>query len=40
MNSWLYFKHWFQAMPGRAGGAVIITTVDQTLMRGSEPHDR
>ena len=23
-----------------AGGAVVETTVDQTLMRGSEPHDR
>jgi peptide/nickel transport system substrate-binding protein len=25
---------------GRAGGAVVETTVDHTLMRGSEPHDR
>jgi hypothetical protein len=40
VNSWLYFKHWFQALPGRAGGAVVVTTVDHTLMRGSEPHDR
>jgi hypothetical protein len=24
--------------PGRAGGAVVETTVDHTLMRGSEPH--
>jgi hypothetical protein len=24
---------------GRAGGVIISTTVDQTLMRGSEPHD-
>src|SRR5690349_15896784 len=38
VNSWLYFKHWFQALPGRAGGAVVMTTVDYTLMRGSEPH--
>jgi len=27
-------------MPGRAGGTVVETTVDHTLMRGSEPHDR
>ena len=30
----------FQAVPGRAGGAVVMTTVDHTLMRGSKPHDR
>jgi hypothetical protein len=24
---------------GMAGGVIIETTVDQTLMRGSEPHD-
>ena len=40
MNSWLYFKRAFQAVPGRAGGAVVMTTVDHTLMRGLEPHDR
>ena len=30
----------FQAVPGRAGGAVVMATVDHTLMRGLEPHDR
>jgi len=39
VNSWLSFKH-FQAMPDKAGGAVVETTVDHTLMRGLEPHDR
>ena len=40
VNSWLACKRLFQALPGRAGGAVVETTVDHTLMRGSEPHDR
>ena len=40
VNLWLSFKRWFRAMPGRAGGTVVETTVDHTLMRGSEPHDR
>jgi hypothetical protein len=40
VNSWLHWKHWLQALPGRAGGAVVMTTVDHTLMRGSKPHDR
>jgi hypothetical protein len=40
VNSWLASKRWFWALPGRAGGAVVETTVDHTLMRGSEPHDR
>ena len=40
VNSWLSFKRLFQALPSRAGGAVVMTTVDHTLMRGSEPHDR
>jgi hypothetical protein len=39
-SSWLSFKRLFQALPGRAGGAVVETTVDHTLMRGLEPHDR
>jgi hypothetical protein len=39
-SSWLSFKRLFEAVPGRAGGAVVETTVDHTLMRGSEPHDR
>ncbi len=39
-NSWLPSKRLSQAVPGRAGGAVVETTVDHTLMRGSEPHDR
>jgi hypothetical protein len=36
----VFFKRLFQALPGTAGGAVVETTVDHTLMRGSEPHDR
>ena len=40
VNSWLACKRLFWALPGRAGGAVVETTVDHTLMRGSEPHDR
>ena len=40
VNSWLSFKRLFEAVPGTAGGAVVVTTVDHTLMRGSEPHDR
>ena len=40
VNSWLACKRLFRALPGRAGGAVVETTVDHTLMRGSEPHDR
>ena len=40
VNSWLSFKRLFQAVPGRAGGAVVMTTVDHPLMRGSKPHDR
>jgi hypothetical protein len=40
VNSWLSAKRWFQALAGKAGGTIVETTVDQTLMRGSEPHDR
>ncbi|HTV30577.1 MAG TPA: hypothetical protein VMF32_22725, partial [Xanthobacteraceae bacterium] len=40
VNWWLSFKRLFQAMPGRAGSTIVETTVDHTLMRGSEPHDR
>src|SRR5712671_6056256 len=40
VNSWLANKRLFWALPGRAGGAVVETTVDHTLMRGSKPHDR
>src|SRR6516165_1447756 len=40
MNWWVASKRWFWALPGRAGGAVVEATVDHTLMRGSEPHDR
>src|SRR6266446_8527039 len=40
VNSWLANKRLFWALPGRAGGAVVETTVDHTLMRGSEPHAR
>jgi len=36
----LSFKRLFQALPGKAGGTAVMTTVDHTLMRGSEPHDR
>ena len=39
-NLWLCFKRAFRAVPGRAGGAAVVTTVDHPLMRGSEPHDR
>jgi hypothetical protein len=39
-NPWLCFKRLFQAVPGSAGDAVVMTTVDHTLIRGSEPHDR
>src|SRR5882762_5505146 len=37
-SSRLSFKRLFQVLPGKAGGAVVMTTVDHTLMRGSEPH--
>jgi hypothetical protein len=40
INPWLASKRLFWAPPGRAGGAVVEATVDHTLMRGSEPHDR
>ncbi|HEX8808901.1 MAG TPA: hypothetical protein VF760_07900, partial [Xanthobacteraceae bacterium] len=40
VNSCLSFKHLLQALPGKAGGTAVMTTVDHTLMRGSEPHDR
>src|SRR5437879_11773726 len=40
VNWWLASKRWFWALPGRAGGAVVETTVDHALMRGLEPHDR
>ncbi len=40
VDSWLSLKRLLQALPGRAGSAVVETTVDHTLMRGSEPHDR
>src|SRR5207245_11337341 len=40
VNPWLAGKRWFWALPGRAGDAVVEMTVDHTLMRGSEPHDR
>jgi hypothetical protein len=36
----LPFKRLFEAVLGRAGGAVVVATVDHTLMRGSKPHDR
>ena len=39
-NSWLYFKRVVQALPDKAGGSAVMTTVDHTLMRGLEPHDR
>src|SRR5207302_3516216 len=40
VNSWLSCKRLFRAHPGKAGGAVVEATVDHTLMRGLEPHDR
>jgi hypothetical protein len=40
VNLWLPWKLLVQALPGKAGGTVVMTTVDQTLMRGSKPHDR
>jgi hypothetical protein len=33
VNSWLHSKQLIQALPGRAGGAVVIATVDQALIR-------
>jgi Aminotransferase class I and II len=40
VNLWLSFKRLFQALPGKAGGTAVMTTVDHPLMRGLEPHDR
>src|SRR5216683_3024832 len=34
VNSWLSCKRSFRALPGRAGGAVVETTVDHTLCAG------
>jgi hypothetical protein len=39
-NLWLQWKQLVQALPGKAGGTVVMTTVDHPLMRGSKPHDR
>ena len=36
VNSWLACKRLFWALPGRAGDTVVETTVDHTLMRGSD----
>ena len=36
VNRWLSMKRLFQAVPGKAGDAIVMTTVDHTLMRGSE----
>jgi hypothetical protein len=38
-NLWLSFKHLLQALSGKAASTTVITTVDDTLMRGLEPHD-
>src|SRR5262249_15300386 len=40
VNLWLHWKRPLQVLPGKAGGAAVKTTVDHTLMRGLEPHDR
>jgi hypothetical protein len=40
VNAWLSFKHLLQALPDKTGGTAVMTTVDHTLMRGLEPHDR
>src|SRR6516164_10392239 len=40
VNLWLPWKRLVQALPGKAGGTAVMTTVDHTLMRGSKPHDR
>src|SRR5215475_3943988 len=40
VKTWLASKRWFRAVPGKVGDTVVETTVDHTLMRGSEPHDR
>jgi hypothetical protein len=40
VNWWLAGKRLFWALPGRAGDAVVETTVDHTLMRGLGLHDR
>jgi hypothetical protein len=35
-NSWLHWKQWLQALPGKAGGTVVTTTVlDFTVPAGS-----
>ena len=39
VNLWLHWRQLFRALPGKAGGAVVLMTVDQNLMRGSKPHD-
>jgi hypothetical protein len=40
VNLWLPWKRLVQALPSKAGGTAVMTTVDHTLMRGSKPHDR
>ena len=40
INPWLAWKQLLQALPGKAGGTAVMTTVDHPLMRGLEPHDR
>jgi hypothetical protein len=35
VNSWLSFRRLSQALPGKAGGAAVMTMVDHTPMRGS-----
>jgi hypothetical protein len=39
VNLWPCFKHFLQALPGKAGGTTVMTTVDHTLMHGLKLHD-
>src|SRR6202040_90174 len=34
VNSWLSFKRLFWAVPGKAGGTAVMTTIDHTLCAG------
>src|ERR1700758_1368777 len=40
VNWWLHWKRLHRALAGKAGGTVVMTTVDHPLMRGAKPPDR